>query len=41
MRGRRLGERALTVAQTVGFVLLMALVVYALRNDILRLLQMG
>ncbi len=41
VRGRRLGERALTVAQTVGFVLLMALVVYALRNDILRLLQMG
>jgi regulator of sigma E protease len=38
VRGRRLGERALTIAQTVGFVLLMLLVIYVTRNDILRFL---
>jgi len=37
VRGRRLGERALTVAQTVGLVLLVLLMVYATRNDILRI----
>jgi regulator of sigma E protease len=36
VRGRRLGERALTIAQTVGFVLLMLLVIYVTRNDIMR-----
>jgi regulator of sigma E protease len=40
LRGRRLGERALTIAQTVGFVLLVLLVVYVTRNDIARLLQL-
>jgi regulator of sigma E protease len=38
VRGRRLGERALTIAQTVGFVLLMLLVIYVTRNDIMRFL---
>ncbi len=37
VRGRRLGERALVVAQTVGLVLLVLLMVYATRNDILRI----
>jgi regulator of sigma E protease len=36
IRGRRLGERALTVAQTVGFVLIVLLVLYVTRNDLIR-----
>jgi len=36
IRGRRLGERALTVAQTVGFVLIVLLVLYVTRNDVIR-----
>lgn len=38
VRGRRLGERALIVAQTAGLVFLVALIAYATRNDILRIL---
>ncbi|MCK4284005.1 MAG: RIP metalloprotease RseP, partial [Candidatus Brocadiae bacterium] len=38
VRGRRIGQKALTIAQTVGFVFLVLLVVYTTRNDILRLL---
>ncbi len=34
VRGRRIGERAIGIAQTVGLVLLVALLVFALRNDI-------
>ncbi len=37
VRGRRVGERALSIAQTVGLVLLVLLMVYATRNDILRI----
>jgi regulator of sigma E protease len=40
IRGRRLSERVMAAAQTVGFVLLMMLVIYVTRNDILRLLQL-
>ncbi|MFO7955551.1 MAG: RIP metalloprotease RseP [Candidatus Brocadiia bacterium] len=36
IRGRRLAEHVMTGAQTVGFVLLMALVIYVTWNDILR-----
>ena len=39
LRGRRLGARVMSVAQTVGFVLLMLLVAYTVRNDILRLVS--
>jgi regulator of sigma E protease len=38
LRGRRLSDRVMTVAQAVGFALLMLLVVYVTRNDILRVL---
>lgn len=37
VRGRRLSERVMTIAQTVGLVLLLTLVLYVTRNDILRL----
>ncbi len=40
VRGRRLSERVMGIAQTVGLVLLILLVVYVTRNDILRLLSM-
>ncbi|MHC4481799.1 MAG: site-2 protease family protein, partial [Planctomycetota bacterium] len=40
LRGRRLGERVLTIAQTIGFVLLILLVIYVTRNDIARLIQL-
>jgi len=38
LRGRRLSERVMTVAQTIGFVLLLLLVVYVTRNDIVNLI---
>ncbi len=41
VRGRRLSERVMMAAQTTGFVLLMMLVIYVTRNDILRLLRLG
>ncbi|MFO8008330.1 MAG: RIP metalloprotease RseP [Candidatus Brocadiia bacterium] len=41
IRGRRVGERVMAAAQTVGFVLLLALVIYVTRNDIIRLLQLN
>ena len=41
LRGRRLSEKVMNIAQTVGFVLLILLVVYVTRNDILRLLGRG
>jgi regulator of sigma E protease len=39
VRGRRVGERAMMIAQTIGFALLMLLVVYVTHNDILRLFR--
>jgi regulator of sigma E protease len=35
LRGRRVSEKVMSIAQTVGFVLLILLVVYVTRNDIL------
>jgi len=39
VRGRRLGERVVMVAQSVGFVLLMMLVAYVTWNDLVRWLR--
>jgi regulator of sigma E protease len=39
IRGRRVGERALAIAQAVGFALLMLLVIYVTGNDIMRLIR--
>ena len=41
LRGRRISERAMTIAQTVGFVLLILLVVYVTRNDLVNWLGRG
>jgi regulator of sigma E protease len=41
VRGRRLSERTLTVAQTIGFVLIVLLFLYVTRNDILRFFAHG
>jgi len=40
VRGRRLGERVVGIAQSVGLALLLLLVVYVTWNDILRLLSL-
>ncbi len=41
IRGKRLEERFLAIAQSVGLVLILALAVYVTWNDILRLLNLG
>ena len=41
LRGKPLGEKAMMISQLVGFGLLATLLVYVLRNDLLRLFSVG